>query len=57
MKTLILQTRSVLLLLRQALQGTEKKFTTGGINRAIVLLSVPMVLELTMESQIGRAHV
>jgi len=50
MKTLILQTRSILQLLWQAVQGTEKKFTTGGINRAIVLLSVPMVLELTMES-------
>lgn len=50
MKTIILQTRSVLSLLWQAVQGTEKKFTTGGINRAIVLLSVPMVLELTMES-------
>ncbi|QNK62307.1 MATE family efflux transporter [Pedobacter sp. PAMC26386] len=50
MKTFLLRTRSILLLLKQAVQGTEKKFTTGGINRAIVLLSVPMVLELAMES-------
>lgn len=50
MKTWLTQTRSFLYLLREAVLGREKKFTTGGINRAIVLLSVPMVLELVMES-------
>ena len=50
MKTIILQTRSFLSLLREAFLGREKKFTSGGINRAIVLLSVPMVLELVMEA-------
>ncbi len=33
-----------------ALRGKEKEFTTGSINRAIVLLSVPMIAEMMMES-------
>lgn len=36
--------------LRQAINGEEQEFTTGSIDRAIVLLSIPMILEMAMES-------
>ncbi|MGA0555380.1 MATE family efflux transporter [Larkinella sp. VNQ87] len=37
-------------LLLDALRGTESNYTSGSINRAIFMLSVPMVLEMVMES-------
>lgn len=36
--------------LKIAISGSEKEFTTGNINRAIFMLSVPMILEMIMES-------
>ena len=36
--------------LRQALGGAEQDFTEGPLTRAIVLLAIPMVLEMVMES-------
>ncbi|HEY1200028.1 MAG TPA: MATE family efflux transporter [Niastella sp.] len=49
-KAALLYSASLIDLLKLAVSGKEKKFTTGSINRAIVLLAVPMVLELVMES-------
>lgn len=34
----------------QAVRGTHKEFTTGNINKAIFMLSIPMILEMVMES-------
>jgi putative MATE family efflux protein len=39
----------ILRILREAMIGEEQEFTSGNINRAIVLLSIPMVLEMLME--------
>ncbi|MGB3585250.1 MAG: MATE family efflux transporter, partial [Tunicatimonas sp.] len=36
--------------LRIALSGSETNFISGSIRRAIFLLSVPMILEMVMES-------
>jgi putative MATE family efflux protein len=36
--------------LRIAISGSEKEFTTGNLNRAIFMLSVPMILEMVMEA-------
>jgi len=37
-------------LVREALTGSDQDFTQGPINRAIVLLAIPMMLEMLMES-------
>ncbi len=37
-------------LFKQALLGSEENFTEGSINRAIFLLSIPMIVEMGMES-------
>ena len=37
-------------LFRRAVWGEEKEFTSGSINRAIFMLSIPMILEMVMES-------
>src|SRR5215471_489943 len=35
---------------REALRGSHQDFTAGNLNRAILLLAVPMVLEMVLES-------
>ena len=35
---------------KEALSGEERDYTTGNLNRAIFMLSVPMILEMVMES-------
>jgi putative MATE family efflux protein len=40
-------------LLRQALEGTQQDYTEGPLNRAVFLLAVPMILEMSMESVFG----
>src|ERR1700738_2859320 len=36
--------------IREALRGSHQDFTTGNLNRAILLLAIPMVLEMVLES-------
>ena len=49
--TIDINTRTPFLkLLKQAITGEVKEFTTGSIDRAIFLLAVPMILEMALES-------
>ena len=43
----------VLASVREALSGSHRDYTTGNIGRLIVLLAIPMVLEMLMESLFG----
>jgi putative MATE family efflux protein len=36
--------------IREALRGSHQDFTSGDLNRAILLLAIPMVLEMALES-------
>lgn len=42
--------QKILDLLRSALSGEQHDYTSGSLKRAILLLSIPMVLEMVMES-------
>jgi len=42
--------RSLLNSLWEAIRGSHQDYTTGSLNRAILLLAVPMVLEMVLES-------
>jgi len=43
--------------LREALAGTQRDFTEGSIGRAVIVLAIPMVLEVSMESLFGLVDV
>ncbi len=45
-----MQLNRIFKLFLSAVKGEEKNFTTGSINRAIFMLSIPMILEMVMES-------
>jgi MATE family, multidrug efflux pump len=42
--------RSLWSSVREALKGSHQDFTVGNLNRAILLLAIPMVLEMVLES-------
>ena len=43
----------VFALIREALAGSHRDFTQGNLRRAIVVLAIPMILEMAMESLFG----
>ena len=43
----------VVAVVREALSDSHRDYTTGNIGRLIVLLAIPMVLEMLMESLFG----
>ncbi len=50
MKAFFTKALSIFRLFKEALQGSEQVFTEIGINKAIFLLSIPMIVEMGMES-------
>ena len=42
--------KNILAVIRQSLNGEQQDYTTGSISRAMFLLAIPMMLELSLES-------
>src|SRR5260221_11964614 len=45
-----LSVKSIYALFKRALSGEQQDYTTGSIRKAVFLLSIPMILEMCMES-------
>ena len=41
---------AIVAVIRQALSGEHQDYTLGSIRRAVILLAIPMILEMSMES-------
>jgi putative MATE family efflux protein len=50
MQSLFQKIKSILKLFVAALRGEDREYTTGSINKAIFMLSIPMIAEMVMES-------
>ncbi len=46
----LVKTASIFSLFKKAIRGEEQNFTEGSLNKAIFMLSIPMILEMAMES-------
>ena len=46
----IISIKSIHALIKQALSGENQDYTQGSIRKAVFLLSIPMILEMCMES-------
>lgn len=49
-KKLIYQRKNILTLIGQSIKGVEMDYTKGSLRRAIIMLAIPMILEMSMES-------
>jgi len=49
-QTNVITIRSIYTIVKEAIRGEQQDYTTGSIRRAIVLLAIPMILELALES-------
>lgn len=50
METIALNIKRYWAVIRQSLSGEEQDYTQGSISRAVFLLAIPMILELSLES-------
>src|ERR1700749_2532285 len=42
--------KNIISVIRQSLNGEEHDYTSGSIRKAVLLLAIPMILELSLES-------